>query len=496
MSKGTTAAARALGLVAALGCGGGSAAPPPGDAGADHAVADAGAPWSLADALQIDQIAFQQTVKVTTMSGGWPTKTLNAPLIDRRKGIARVYLTAVRNRRFKARRLEAELHVVAADGERVLRDARTIAGASSETDLETTFDLAYDESFLAGAKEYWVDVRDAAAAARGERGAALRWPPNGTNPLAVEPNPGPLKIRFVPVAYGADGSNRVPDTSAARLAELATQLHDRFPVSRVDVDARAPIAWPNALQPDGDGWSWLLNAVMEARATDAPASDVYYVGLVDPRPSFDAYCGNGCLAGLAPTAGLAIPSERAVLALGFGGAFVDETIPHELGHVMGRAHAPCGNPGGPDPDYPYPNASIGVTGWREADRNFFFEAADVMSYCIPGWISDYTYAAIAARVRTVNAQGSWVGARAPVAHRRVLVDARGGLSWGRTLKLDGVVGGDEVAVELRDAGGAKVGSVSGRRFGYDHVPGGFVLFEEPATAWASASIASVGSIAR
>ena len=84
--------------------------------------------------------------------------------------------------------------------------------------------------------------------------------------------------------------------------------------------------------------------------------------------------------------------------------------------------------------------------------------------------------------------------------RKFLVDDPAGVPRadgpGMLLRQGYLAEDGDVQVRVRDAGGAKVGSVSGRRFGYDHVPGGFVLFEEPATAWASASIASVGSIAR
>ena len=41
-------------------------------------------------------------------------------------------------------------------------------------------------------------------------------------------------------------------------------------------------------------------------------------------------------------------------------------IAHELGHNFSLEHAPCGDAGGPDPSYPYPDGSIGAWGTTSA----------------------------------------------------------------------------------------------------------------------------------
>jgi hypothetical protein len=72
------------------------------------------------------------------------------------------------------------------------------------------------------------------------------------------------------------------------------------------------------------------------------------------------------------------------------------TIAHELGHNLGRLHAPCGNPGGPDPNYPHAGATLGSTGYDLLTGVLRSPSAyrDYMSYCTPRWTSDYTYGAI------------------------------------------------------------------------------------------------------
>jgi hypothetical protein len=95
---------------------------------------------------------------------------------------------------------------------------------------------------------------------------------------------------------------------------------------------------------------------------------------------------------------------------------VYDVVTHELGHNFGRSHAPCGNPSAPDPSYPYANASIGVYGIDLGDMTLKSPSvyADVMSYCSPDWISDYTYTGVLAFRGTspdVVPSGSAGGAR-------------------------------------------------------------------------------------
>ena len=68
-------------------------------------------------------------------------------------------------------------------------------------------------------------------------------------------------------------------------------------------------------------------------------------------------------------------------------------IAHELGHNLNLRHAPCGNPAGPDPNFPHDGAKIGNWGY-DARRNVLLDPGqyrDMMSYCQPQWISDYFF---------------------------------------------------------------------------------------------------------
>jgi hypothetical protein len=70
----------------------------------------------------------------------------------------------------------------------------------------------------------------------------------------------------------------------------------------------------------------------------------------------------------------------------------DGVIAHELGHNFNRLHAPCGGPAGPDPNYPYAGGAIGVYGYDVAGASLKASTMpDLMTYCHPEWISDYTF---------------------------------------------------------------------------------------------------------
>jgi hypothetical protein len=72
-------------------------------------------------------------------------------------------------------------------------------------------------------------------------------------------------------------------------------------------------------------------------------------------------------------------------------------LAHEVGHLCGRPHAPCGGPAAPDPWYPtyggFGPASIGEFGVDVATLDIMDPATteDFMSYCAPTWISPYQY---------------------------------------------------------------------------------------------------------
>jgi len=207
------------------------------------------------------------------------------------------------------------------------------------------------------------------------------WP--GAAPQAVTVRNVPtFSLRFVPVKQSVNNlTGAVSSSNKDALADLTRRMH---PLGATIVDVRTSAFVTNApvlVSNDSNGaWGRILGEIYALRNADGFQGD--YVGIVP------ATYGSG-IAGLGYVgAPAAIAWDKASSAPG--------VIAHELGHNFGRQHAPCGNPAGPDPQYPYANASIGTWGLDLPVLSLKAPGTykDLMSYCNPDWISDYNYLAV------------------------------------------------------------------------------------------------------
>ncbi|MBL8915106.1 MAG: hypothetical protein JNM17_30660 [Archangium sp.] len=177
-----------------------------------------------------------------------------------------------------------------------------------------------------------------------------------------------VHLTAVPV-MGTDGSVGRPQDMDATLAAV-------WPVTGVEEKVRAPFSWTQEISPSDPGtWAALLGGLAQARASDG--SDRNYYGWV--RANF----GGG-------VAGIGYLGQP----VGTGRDDSTQVAAHELGHNFGRNHAPCGGAAGADPQYPYANARIGTYGWNGSQLIAPTQFVDLMSYCNPAWVSDYSYEAV------------------------------------------------------------------------------------------------------
>lgn len=186
----------------------------------------------------------------------------------------------------------------------------------------------------------------------------------------------PLVLRMVPVHQTLTGTTG--NVNAGNVAEFVAPLRAMFPVQDVQVSLRAPYTTSHVANT-GTGWSNILREMAALQSAEGGPSDYFY-GVVTSA--------GGGIAGIGY---LGYPA-----ALGYdrlpGG---DQTLAHELGHNFGRYHAPCGNPGGPDPAFPTIGATLDVLGFDvSAGAVRGTQYRDLMSYCAPEWITWYTYRAI------------------------------------------------------------------------------------------------------
>jgi hypothetical protein len=396
--------------------------------------------------VTLDQVALYQGVKVLLGKGGVAVSPRNADVIADRAAVVRAFVVPV-----AATEVAARLTVVSAAASQVYEARRTLAAPSTDGDLASALSFDVPASALTPDAAISVELL-APETCQGEPGT--RFPAAGTAPLRPLPT-GTLEVQLVPFQYDSDGSGRLPDLSEAQLTRFRGLLRAMFPVADVALTVHAPVPTSIALSPQA-GWSDLLDSLRELRAREAPADRVYYYGLVAPAASQSGYCTGACIDGLSYRAHGSVPATRVGVGLGYAGVAASEALAHELGHMHGRPHAPCGAVADVDRDYPYAGGGTGGWGLDERGPTLVPPAAkDIMGYCGPRWISDYTFRALAARSADVNmasAAGQALRLEDPRRWRVCLVDRAGNPHWAG--RAEGTPPGTPVTARSVDAGGS------------------------------------------
>jgi len=240
----------------------------------------------------------------------------------------------------------------------------------------------------------------------GVRPLIARYPhtgePEALEVLAVPP----LAITLRPIrCRQADGgpyvTGRVEDTPEGK-ARWKSRILQLFPVPDVDVTV-GPVFDAVTVHRDNTALTLglLVLELEEAHAADTVAPWRNWHGVFS-RPHGEGYTGMAELYARPqdPTGGTSVGFDDASHpACGF-----PEILAHEVAHTKGRAHAPCGEALKPDPRFPNPPAGLGgaafdVAGMKALEPSSLF---DLMGYCLPYWISAYTYKGILDFLREVR----------------------------------------------------------------------------------------------
>ncbi len=283
--------------------------------------------------------------------------------LEGRDGLVRVFLTASRVTAKKVP--EVTLHWrtgSGAEGSVVLSRVGATPTAVAEGTMANSFNYVFDEAFLADGMEIHLEIDPGNDVAEGDE-TDNRWPASGWYDLGVVSVPS-FDVTFVPMTV-----NGVPATVNQTIAEnLLAETLAVMPVADYSIEIRSPVSYT------GSNWGEMLDVVTQAKLDDG--SPRIYVGIVDDDAV--ACC----------TGGIGWIGWGASVALEYPGV-----VAHELGHNLDLLHAPCGNPAGLDPDYPYANGLIGSWGYEHATEELKDPGnhRDLMSYCSTTWISDYNY---------------------------------------------------------------------------------------------------------
>jgi hypothetical protein len=196
-----------------------------------------------------------------------------------------------------------------------------------------------------------------------------------------------LDVTFVPVMQR--GNNLLGRVTAARKDSFLLTTKKMHPIDSVVSTLHLPYTTTTTKTLDANNsngaWGTILEEIDVIRVTEH--SPQYYYGVARvPYTSGVAGVAYVSVQGTTPGSG-----ARAALGWDYlpSGGIV---AAHELAHNWGRNHAPCGGPAGIDPNYPHSDGSTGSWGVDVSTQTLEpASLSDVMGYCDPKWISNYTY---------------------------------------------------------------------------------------------------------
>jgi hypothetical protein len=267
----------------------------------------------------------------------------------------------------------------------------SVPTAIAEGSLNASWNIALPASDIQAGHSILADIDPAGVVVEADEG-------NNQYPLSGTPLPlgatavQPFRTKFIPVTQaGLTGG-----ITGGNLASWTERAERMYPFEVVDAALAAGYTTTATLNADGTGWSTLLGEIESKRIAEGFGATHYYFGVVATNYA-NGVAGLGYVPGSS-----ASTSGRSALGwdkTGYqdGGNF-PEVYAHELGHNFGRSHAPCGGVANPDPAYPYVNGDIGKYGYDMTNNQLKAPGAfsDIMGYCSPNWVSDYTYSAMLA----------------------------------------------------------------------------------------------------
>ena len=351
-----------------------------------------GAPLVLANPAEVtvDIPAVYLTQGAQSVDGA-------VPLVAGRQALLRVFATAEVDNDFDPE-ARATFHFGDRSVEVDLTPPAVMPRAVDESRLDASFTGVVPAAAMVPGVEMVVELdrTDVIPAAEGSR---MRVPATGRMALdVVELDTFDLKI--VPIAFGsaAPGRNDAVESLARDMAGSDTRgalrpTRSLLPVAEMNVTARERyVTWADTLP---DGILALVNEITLLRHVEADGTDTHYHGIfAAPAARYPDYW-EGIL-GIAYIAGWSGLSVSHRIDGQYDPGF-PVTVAHELGHNLGLYHAPCGYPDGVDPRYPYYDGSIGIWGHEFGGGDRFGRLlsprrhADIMSYCVPAGVSDFSF---------------------------------------------------------------------------------------------------------
>ena len=362
-----------------------------------------GIPYTASPSSQAVTVSRTAAATATVTYGAPPSGTLNlriekmyltqstqtldgsVPLVRDRAGFLRVFVTASgANAARPAVRVRLYQDFVL-QSEHILESASlTVPTALDESSLSYSWNLPVAGALIRPGLSInaEVDVPNSVVETNEMDNAFTASGPQAMNVRTVPT----LNLTFVPVAQRGNGSTgNVTNANKDGFLEQVRRMH---PIASYDavVHALYTTTTSDTLQEDNgnSAWGTILNEIDLLRTAEHSAR--YYYGVA--KVSYGS--------GIAGVAYVSASTINARAAVGWDHLPSGATVAaHELGHNWGRNHAPCGGPQGLDGSYPRSDGSTGVYGLDVLTATLKPPTlSDIMGYCDPKWISDYTYQAV------------------------------------------------------------------------------------------------------
>ena len=333
-----------------------------------------------------------------------PPAMRNSKLIEGRPAYVRVHVRP--ESEFSPRPLRAVLTLGPGDGsQRAFADGKMVSGPSSSENLASTFNFLLPAEAIVPGATLSVAIYEGGEASSPEPTSPPRFPREGAADLAVQNGLMLMEVVLLPVR----GPSGPLDDSPPRRQRLERYMADVYPARTMTIRWHDPVEVTSIISSEE-----AFRLMAQARRRDNASAGAYYHLLIAIEDSEDKFLGLGSLAGPGPNeaanrVAMTIVTEHRVDSQ-------MDTVTHEMGHNLGRNHAPGCNAGGTDNRFPYPNTGVGVDGFSlgelasgtdhlpNAPGPFKSKARfkDVMGYCYPTWISDYTWNALMDRIRIIS----------------------------------------------------------------------------------------------
>lgn len=419
---------------------------------ADVASPAAGAPVYLpfvARPASVDLVLNQVEITQSVQNSG-----NTVPMVAGRPTVARVYVTVsgVTELSSVVVEVSATRNGAPLPGSPRRSDSRIVTTSASRGNYASSFNIALPVEWLSGNVQLSIVVDP------DNRIAELNELNNRQTHMLEFLAVPRLDLTIVPIQYTHTPNGRT--YPAPTRDTVSDWIMRAYPISGMTVRLRAPIAFTGDLR-SGSEWERLLNVITTIWRTDgAPSSRVYY-GLVPIASGSDRWFSSGIAGigwvGLRASIGLDLTSPADAAG---------QLAAHEIGHNLGRRHAPCGVAG--DSSFPYSDGSIGpdVYGLDISRARVWSPVApdttkDLMSYCRPQWVSDFTYQGLLNNQRVYGASVAQIGSGYLV---RAALEEDGSAALEPVYALDHIAldapQSGEYTIELLDAAGAVLATLA------------------------------------